>query len=720
MKPGAWTGEATAGLILPYIVAVAAVAFVLAAVAVRCVEVSRSILAESSVELGIACSRLADMAATGGGEGLDTLSVFPGGACLSPDWKAAPVSMPVRALVVISTSCRPSAGQPDDFVTLDGGLLRAVSRRGTVDGRSVRAVAEAPAPDALGLLEATRSVLLPGLFVAACILSMPVVFLMHISMRRRRLELERFESPPREELRKPSREESRPECGAALDRSVVDAGGPFGLVLTDAEFRIVSMNRSAEDLLDGTLAEFHGFGLGSIPSLGPLDPGLSGDPGFWRSASLDCRQAGGRTLKLRIACTPVGTGEGARMLCLLTDVTDLEEVKSEKKKLLEREMAVNSYAVLAAMVRGFSHDLNNLLSGIIGAASLGDAMHESGTPDRQRYEAILAAAERSAAISEELLQSASLSETQARPLDTARELEEIAEALRSVLPRTISLEVSLSDDLSFVLADRSLLRQVLYNLALKSSSSLQGTGRIRLRAEDVKNPAADPRFTSVCRSLGGIHSVSISISDGTSLPVGLQKVLSSADSDPYEIEKTYGAGMAAVQQAVRALKGVLCFSPDQRGTVMRVLLPAAERVAQPSTGKLLTGLGVSVLIAEEEGIVRETTAQILAHFGFRTAEVSSGDEALAVLDHEGFDALVLDLGTFGTPSMAVAEICTERWPHMAILFTSGYELPGDVASFLSTRTGAGFLRKPYFPDAVAAEVVRLVSAGRTPAQGGAG
>lgn len=128
---------------------------------------------------------------------------------------------------------------------------------------------------------------------------------------------------------------------------------------------------------------------------------------------------------------------------MLTDITELEDLKREKERLMEREMAVNSYAILAAMVRGISHDLSNLLSSIIGAASIGEAIHEPGDPDRQRYEAILNATERASAIAEELFQSADITENRAVPLDPVRELEETTEALRSVLPRSISLEVNL-------------------------------------------------------------------------------------------------------------------------------------------------------------------------------------------------------------------------------------------------------------------------------------
>ncbi|HRY60825.1 MAG TPA: hypothetical protein P5266_01420, partial [Candidatus Fermentibacter sp.] len=74
------------------------------------------------------------------------------------------------------------------------------------------------------------------------------------------------------------------------------------------------------------------------------------------------------------------------------------------------------------------------------------------------------------------------------------------------------------------------------------------------------------------------------------------------------------------------------------------------------------------------------------------------------------------LGTFAGPSLDVAMVCSERWPSMAVLFTSGYEIPADVSSFLKSRPGAGFLRKPYPPESMSSEITRLVASMRPSGQ----
>lgn len=579
-------------------------------------------------------------------------------------------------------------------------------------------------PPALVLLEKLQAAALTGLFLIGVLVVIPAFFILQSSTSRRMRELGGLENPPEGWAYVPAPPNvscDRPPTASSIEGPILEADGKGGaLVLLSPEGTVLEMTPAAAELLDERPEDFRGEPFWSAGCFGTFTTGdLSSDSrqglegGTYRLI-----HSTGRVLHARIAFNRLKDAGGReRVLAVLEDVTELENFRADRERLLEREMAVNSYAVLATMVRGFSHDLNNLLSGIIGVASLGEALHETASPDRDRYQAVLAAAERAAAISDELLHSASVTEGTSRPLDPAGEIEEAAEALRSVLPRAISFDVSMGKNLPLVIADRALLRQMLYNLALRSSSSLQGSGRIRFEVEDVPDPGMDARFATTCRNVAGVHCVCFSVSDNTAIPHGLEDLVTGSETDAIVIEKAWGAGMAAVHQAIRALKGCLTIKGDGRGTTVSILLPAAERPQkkQQPAHAAVSGEGISVLIAEEEVIVRETTRQILDHFGFRTAEASSGDEALAILDHERFDALLLDLGTFGTPSIEVARTCRERWPEMAVLLTSGFEMPPELDD-PALRHGTGFLRKPYFPEAVASEIVRLHEA----AAGGGG
>ncbi len=570
-------------------------------------------------------------------------------------------------------------------------------------------------PPALELLDKLQGAALTGLFLIGVLVVLPAFFILQASTSRRTRELGGFESLP--EGWSSGRDPASVACdryseASPPERLLSETGGKgSALVLLSKEGAVLEMTPAAAEILDERPEDFRGepfWSAGCFGSIGGEALPTGASPGT-EGRTYKLLHSNGLNRHARITLNKLHDAGGReRSLAVLEDVTELENLKSDREKLLEREMAVNSYAVLATMVRGFSHDLNNLLFQIIAIASLGEEQHEFASPDRERYRAVLTASKRAAAISDELLHSASVTEGAARPLDPAIEIEEAVEALRGVLPRTISLEVSLGMNLPLVIADRALLRQILYNLALRSSGSLQGSGRIRFEVEDVPEPGRDERFNEKHRRVAGVHCVCFSISDNTALPHGLEDLLTGSETDFVLIEKTLGAGMAAVHQAILALKGCLSIQGDARGTKVSILLPSAERPQKKQQPALasVSGEGISVLIAEEEAIVRETTRQILDHFGFTTAEASSGDHALAILDHQRFDALLLDLGTFGTPSVEVALTCRERWPEMAVLLTSGFEMPPEL-DVPALHPGTGFLRKPYFPEAVASEIVRL-------------
>ncbi len=545
----------------------------------------------------------------------------------------------------------------------------------------------------------------PRSFAVAALLLIPLAIVLTFFRQRRS---ERTESPPASRARlREDRRDTRPS-GTSVMRS---ADRP-ALVFLDPDGFVTELNREAQRLLEVTRGDAVGMRVSALPcleedqrvSLADLRP-LG--PEIWT-----LEHSTGERVRVLATLTEVDAstaGEDGGVLTLM-DASGLRDPAEAGERTLNDRIAASSLAIMSTVVRGFAHDLNNLLAGIIGAASLGEAVHPPESHDGRRFKAILSAAERAASISDELLQASAMRETSDRPLDPVEEVTEITEALRSVLPRAVSLEVSTGRSIPMMMADRSLLRQIFYSLALRSSELLEGRGRISISVEYVGEPGTDPRFSGKCGLLCSIPCVSVSLNDGSVVPLELRDLLESEDSDPLEIEKRFGAAIASVYQAVRAQRGMIIFTREPRSSTFRVLLRAAEGGVRPAgteEKEEISGSGISVLVAEEETLVRETTRQILEHYGFLVAGAGNGDEALAVFEHEGFDVLILDVNMKGTPSQEVARICRERWPDMAILFTSGYESMSSGDMDLGG-PGVGFIRKPYMPEALALKILDLL------------
>jgi len=549
----------------------------------------------------------------------------------------------------------------------------------------------------------------PWSFAMAALLLIPLAIVL-IFFRQRRSELAEESAPG-----KPSSPDLEGKFSVLGIPSIIRAAERPGLVFVDQDGFVVELNREAQRLLEVTRGDAVGIRAAALPCMDDaqrerLSEGVALGPEMWT-----LEHSTGERVKVVATYTRVSseTAENDGGVLTMMDAADLRRSVDEGDNTLNDRIAASSLAIMSTVVRGFAHDLNNLLAGIIGAASLGEAVHSPEDHDGRRFRAILSAAERAASISDELLQASAMRETTDRPLDPVEEVTEITEALRSVLPRTISLEVSTGRSIPMMMADRSLLRQIFYSLALRSSELLEGRGRISISVEYVGEPGTDPRFSGRCGLLCSIPCVSVSLNDGRVVPLELRDLLESDGSDPLEIENRFGAAIASVYQAVRAQRGMIIFTREPRSSTFRVLLRAAEGGSGPvrvEEEEEISGSGISVLVAEEETLVRETTRQILEHYGFLVAGAGSGDEALAVFEHEGFDVLILDVNMKGTPAREVARTCRERWPDMAILFTSGYESLSAGEMDLGG-PGIGFIRKPYMPEALARKILEMLGMG---------
>jgi len=550
----------------------------------------------------------------------------------------------------------------------------------------------------------------PWSFAMAGLLLIPLAIVI-VFFRQRRSELAEDPAPG-----KPSPPEVEAEPAAVGISSIIRTAERPGLVLVDPEGFVAELNREAQRLLDVTRGDAMGIRAAALPCLDDIQreklaEGEALGPELWT-----LEQSTGERVRAVVTYTRVESetaGDDGGVLTLM-DAAHLRDPAEAGENTLDNRIAASSLAIMSTVVRGFAHDLNNLLAGIIGAASLGEAVHPPEDHDGRRFRAILSAAERAASISDELLQASAMRETTDRPLDPVEEVTEITEALRSVLPRTMSLEVSTGRSIPMMMADRSLLRQIFYSLALRSSELLEGRGRISISVEYVGEPGTDPRFAGRCGLLCSMPCVSVSMNDGRVVPLELRDLLESEESDPLEIENRFGAAIASVYQAVRAQRGMIIFTREPRSSTFRVLLRAAEGGVGPEQAaeeEEISGSGISVLVAEEETLVRETTRQILEHYGFLVAGAGSGDEALAVFEHEGFDVLILDVNMKGTPAREVARTCRERWPDMAILFTSGYESLSAGEMDLGG-PGIGFIRKPYMPEALTLKILDMLGMGR--------
>ncbi len=546
------------------------------------------------------------------------------------------------------------------------------------------------------------------LFAVVLVLVVFPRMLFDISELRRQRELDGFDQP--EEATDAGRS-SGPEAVDILLWSLqsIDLSADTASVLVSGNGDILYMSTAAQVLFDVSEDDCAGCSFWELPSLGQSGSDVRdrlGDKGLETVLS----HSSGDEVRVRLSSFDM-TGSGTRLTLLVARELPVSGSGMPYSGKPSRINTLDgSVAVISAMIRGFTHELNNLIGGIIGASSVGERLHDDSSPDRDRYSSIIAEATKASRIIRELRESTTprTGESGYR-IDIRVELSEISEALRGVLPGNTPVVFECRSD-AIVEAGGEVLRQLVYSLAIGSGNRAQGPVRFSISADDMNAEEAG----ELVGDLEGFESdygyVRVSLSDGTVIPGEIQSKFTDPRTKPGEVQETLGASVATAVQAVQRLGGHVAFTSSQGGTAMHVLfrrVPGVTGERIEAAGGEKSGSGISVLIAEDVALVRDSLREMLLHFGFSAKGASTGDEALEMLAMESFDVLMLDLSMPGMPSLDVARKCREKWPRLAILLTSGYDLGEDLAEEVSD-LGIPFVAKPYLPEEVAAKITSAV------------
>ncbi|MES1188056.1 MAG: ATP-binding protein [Myxococcales bacterium] len=386
-------------------------------------------------------------------------------------------------------------------------------------------------------------------------------------------------------------------------------------------------------------------------------------------------------------------GEPARVAGF-RDLRQTKRLQSERQKLeqqLQRSQRLDSLGVLAG---GVAHDFNNLLVGVIGNASLLLATL-SDPLDRQAAESIMAAGERAATLTRQMLAYAGRQDLGRRePVD----LEALFRELRTLLDATLSkkAQVTLSfEPESIVLGDRATLTQVLMNLLTNASDALAGKpGKIEVRTRHVRE--LDARWDDALgASVGRGNWLLIEVEDDG---VGMDESTRQRVFEPFFSTKEHGhgLGLAACLGIVQSHGGALLLeSEPERGSRFSLVLPASERDAaeQPAPSSLL-GQPCRVLVIDDEQLVRAQLRRSLELRGYQVDEACDGLSGVAAHAHRPADVLVIDMTMPDIDGAEVVRRIRQAGSKVAIVLSSGYQAQ-TAAERLEPNAYQVFLPKPY-------------------------
>jgi PAS domain S-box-containing protein len=373
------------------------------------------------------------------------------------------------------------------------------------------------------------------------------------------------------------------------------------------------------------------------------------------------------------------------------------------RKLLEHQLRQSQkMEAIGQLAGGVAHDFNNMLAVIRGNAELllMDAdQHASGTNECLKQ--IMAASERAANLTRQLLVFSRKQVMQSQPLALNKVIAELTKMLKRIIGEHIDLECRYADPLPFVQADAGMLEQVLLNLAVNARDAMPRGGHLLIATDTASFDAAYSRNHP---GAGTGEFVRLTVTDtGTGIaPEHLPRIF-----EPFfttkELGKGTGLGLATVYGIVQQHQGwIEVSSQPGAGATFKIFLPVipspAVTAAASKAETQVPGGAETILLVEDEYAVRAVTRRVLESQGYRIYEATTVREALEVWrSHaEEVELLLTDIVMpQGLTGRELAEQLRAQRPALKVIFMSGYsaDVVGKDTGFFR-RTKSSFLQKP--------------------------
>lgn len=359
------------------------------------------------------------------------------------------------------------------------------------------------------------------------------------------------------------------------------------------------------------------------------------------------------------------------------------------KQLQEQLLRSQKLEALGRLAGGVAHDFNNLLTAIHAGSELAEAALDDGDDPRPELEQIREASKSAADLTSQLLafsRNQQLPPSAAQPLDVNATVQGALAILERLIGEDVRLEVELAPDAGAARADPTQLRQIVLNLAINARDAMPDGGSLRVSTRPVERE--------------GSRFLLLEVADEG---VGIDRATQERLFDPFFTTKPpgkgTGLGLATVYGIVNSLGGSIDVeSAPGEGATFRVLLPSCPPAPTPAalgSARPPAGPHGSLLLVEDESIVRDVTARLLRKAGYEVLVGSDLESGLAAArDHAGrLDALVSDVVMPGGSGVELATRLLELQPELKVLFVSGYA--GDELERLQALPAAHFLAKPF-------------------------
>ena len=480
---------------------------------------------------------------------------------------------------------------------------------------------------------------------------------------------------------------------------------PFGNILDVNDRSCVLSGRSREELLSSSLAEFMGEGDPSI--LRETWESILRGKVVFRETVLHA--VSGEDLPVEARTGHLELGGRHLLLTLVRDISESKESEEERRQLETQLYQAQKMEAVGQLAGGIAHDFNNLLSAITSYSQLAKMKLPAADPVSGYMEEIFKASERAANLTRQLLAFSRSQAIEPRVLCLSDLVFDIEKMLRRLISENIELVVLPDEDEGMVKVDAGQVEQVLINLVVNSRDAMANGGKLYIETKCVE---IDDSYVEPYPEFNSGDYVMLSVSDtGEGMAEDVRIRIFEPFFTTKEQGKGTGLGLSTCYGIVAQNDGhILVDSEVGIGTTFRIYFPEIKQAAdklplRDDEGYLPLG-DETILLVEDEPLVRQVALLILREQGYNVLEATNGLEGLNVAEEHSdicIDLLLTDLVMPLLGGKGLADKLTETHPETKVLFTSGYTDDATIRN-MGQQPGRDFLHKPFTPTALAQKV----------------
>lgn len=399
-----------------------------------------------------------------------------------------------------------------------------------------------------------------------------------------------------------------------------------------------------------------------------------------------------RKLHVSISVSPIHDADGN-----VVGASTIARNITAQKKVEDQLRQSQKMEAVGRLAGGVAHDFNNLL-GIVTACS--ELLRSRVDVDSLEYiDNIHEAAKRGASLTRQLLAFSRRQPTQTQLLDLNDRLKEVSKLLKPLMGEDVEIVLRAHSDNAVVEADPGHLDQVIVNLAVNARDAMPRGGRLVV---ETSVSDFDESFAQEHPPMTAGRYVMMAISDNG---IGMDEATRSRIFEPFfttkETGKGSGLGLSTVYGIVKQSGGhIWVYSELGHGTTFKIYLPSGEGKLTADEERQAEELprrreGVTVLLAEDDAVMRRMTRKMLEEHGFRVLEADDGKAALDAIATSGtpIDLTLTDVVMKGMTGPELVLRLIDAFPAMKIVYMSGYT--GELVTHQGLDAGIRLLEKPF-------------------------